>query len=117
MERVPNMESKEKKSRFEIGEQAVAEGKGDGRLVEITNIERTPEGKIVITGQFPSFPEVSEEVSEDLRANGLEVNDEMGIVRGPQEKFGKLGPVILRGLVREKMSETWEDVKDKFRRK
>lgn len=111
------MEKKEKESRFEIGEQAVAKGKRDGRLVEITDIEVTPDGKILITGRFPSFPEVSEEVSESLRVNGLDVDDEMGLVKGPKEKFGKLGPVILKGLVREKISETWENVKDKFRKK
>lgn len=117
MERMPNMESKERKFRFEIGEQAVAKGKKDGRLVEITKITKTSEGKIIITGQFPSFPEVSEKVSESLRANGLEVDDEMGIVRGPQKKFGKLGPVILKGLVWLKISDIWQNVKDKFRKK
>lgn len=111
------MGSKGGRFRFEIGEQAVAKGKKDGRLVEISKITKTSEGKILVTGSFPSYPEVSEEVSESLRVNGLEVDDEMGIVRGPQEKFGKLGPVILKGLVREKISETWDDVKDKFRRK
>lgn len=69
---------------IKVGDTALVRGgRRIGRLVEITHISEDGE----VFGAYPTFPEPDEEITRQLQKEGVIVDDGIGLLHGPAEKF------------------------------